>query len=110
MMKAVTIKLPHQTEQGTMIVEHFMLALAAKPKKLGVTIFAQTLCGWTGPIKESEFKVHYGSGTPTINCGACMDAFLSADAPDAPVKLDGPDDFEQSDDNPAVFKRKNKPL
>jgi hypothetical protein len=79
MMKAVTIKLPHETENGIVIVEHFMLALAAKPKKLGVTIYAQTLCGWTGPIKESEFKVHYGPHMPTISCGACMAAYLSAE-------------------------------
>jgi hypothetical protein len=106
MMKAVTIKLPHQTEQGTMIVEHFMLALAAKPKKIAVEIYAQTLCGWTGKIKESEFKVHYGPGTPTVNCGACMDAFLSAEGE---VQLSGPEDLgEPTDENPAVFKRKSR--
>jgi hypothetical protein len=108
MMKAVTIKLPHQTEEGTVIVEHFMLALAAKPKKLGVTIFAQTLCGWSGAIKESEFKVHYGSGTPTVNCGGCMDAFLSTEG--EAVRLSGPDDLgEPTAENPNVFQRK-KPL
>lgn len=107
MMKAVTIKLPHKTKQGTMIVEHFMLALAAKPKKIAVEIYAQTLCGWTGKIKESEFKVHYGPEAPTVNCGACMDAFLSLEG--EPVKLQGPEDLgEPTPDNPFVFKRKER--
>lgn len=106
-MKAVTIKLPHQTDQGTMIVEHFMLALAAKPKKIAVEIYAQTLCGWTGKIKESEFKVHYGPETPTVNCGACMDAFLSIEASGAPSDPEAPT-AAPDEKTTAVFKRKGQ--
>jgi len=103
MIKAVTIKLPHQTPQGTVILEHFMLALAAKPKKIAVEIYAQTLCGWSGKIKESEFKVHYGPGTPAVSCGACMDAYLSqAPEPAAPAES------ASSDEPEPMFKRKNK--
>jgi hypothetical protein len=82
MIAAVTIKVPHQTPEGTMIVEHFLVALAAKPKKIGVTIEVLTACGWHGPIKASEFHLHYyfakegKPSLPVVNCGACYSAVL----------------------------------
>ncbi len=45
MTAAVTVKIPHATAEGSVIVEHFLVAIAAKPKKIGVAIYAQTLCG-----------------------------------------------------------------